>query len=55
MAIEPEFVRLIKRWIRPVNSTDGEQEQKANAPTAESSSTSAIKPMQLDDDEDDLR
>jgi hypothetical protein len=47
MAIEPEFVRLIKRWIRPIKNK--EEEQKTT------NSTSGVKPMQLDDDENDLR
>ena len=48
MAIEPEFVRLIKRWVRP---TLTEEEQKK---AAAGTSTSGVKPMQLDD-ADDLR
>jgi len=56
MGIDPEFVRLIKRWILPTKNTQAtnntNQRQRAN-PTA--SSTSGVKPIQLDDDEDDLR
>jgi hypothetical protein len=51
MAIEPEFVRLIKRWIRP--TTNNTNQQKTANPTVPS--TSGIKPIQLDDDENDLR
>lgn len=52
MAIEPEFVRLMKRWILPViDKKDGQQ----NSMNSTSSSTSGIKPIQLDDDEIDLR
>jgi hypothetical protein len=51
MAIEPEFVRLMKRWIRPIKNK--EEEQKTT--NSVSSSTSGVKPMQLGDDEDDLR
>ena len=54
MAIEPEFVRLIKqRWIRPMtktSSTNNVEEKQMTVP-----SPSRIKPMQLDDDEEDLR
>ena len=50
MAIEPEFVRLIKRWIQPMKN-----KEDAQATNPASSSTSGVKPMQLDDDEDDLR
>jgi hypothetical protein len=49
MAVDPEFVRLIKRWIRP---TSNKEEQKQQQPQASSSS---VKPIQLDDEEDDLR
>ena len=49
MAIEPEFVRLIKRWIRPVTEKNEQQQQTSQT------SASSVKPMQLDDDEDDLR
>ncbi len=49
MAIEPEFVRLIKRWVRP--KTDN---KSTNNPTTASSS-GGTKPFQLDNDEDDLR
>jgi hypothetical protein len=49
MAIEPEFVRLIKRWILPEKSKEEEQQKTV------SSSTSGVKPMQLDDEENDLR
>lgn len=45
MAIEPEFVRLMKRWVRPTKS---QEEMQATA------SSSSTKPIQLDD-EDDLR
>jgi hypothetical protein len=45
MAIEPEFVRLMKRWIR----------SKTDTQSTTMSSSSGIKPLQLDDDEDDLR
>jgi hypothetical protein len=51
MAIEPEFVRLMKRWIRP--TTNNVNQQRTSNATA--SSTSGTKPIQLDDDEDDLR
>ncbi|CAF2938634.1 unnamed protein product [Rotaria sp. Silwood2] len=51
MAIEPEFVRLIKRWIRPTtNNVNQQRTANSTAP-----STSGSKPIQLDDDEDDLR
>ncbi|CAF0772746.1 unnamed protein product [Rotaria sp. Silwood1] len=52
MAIEPEFVRLIKRWIRPIANKDDGQQKTINSA---SSSTSGVKPVQLDDDEIDLR
>ncbi len=48
MAIEPEFIRLMKQWILPTTN-NAEQQRMTN------SSTSGIKPMQLDDDEIDLR
>jgi hypothetical protein len=48
MAIEPEFVRWIKRWVRPVNSKEHQQDQTQ-------ASTYSGKPMQLDDDDNDLR
>jgi hypothetical protein len=51
MAIEPEFVRLIKRWIRP--TTNNADQQRTTTSTVPS--TSGTKPIQLDDDEDDLR
>ena len=51
MAVDPEFVRLIKRWVRPV--TNKQDEKTTTNPV--SSSTSGVKPMQLDDDEDSLR
>jgi hypothetical protein len=50
MAIEPEFVRLIKRWVQPMKNKEDAQ----TTTNAVSSSTSAVKPMQFDDDEDDL-
>ncbi len=50
MAIEPEFVRIIKRWIRP--TTHNVDQQRTTNPTVPS--TSGTKPIQLDD-EDDLR
>ncbi|UJR09053.1 hypothetical protein I4U23_013301 [Adineta vaga] len=54
MAIEPEFVRLIKRWIRP--TTNNNEQQRATTTTNPTpSSTGGTKPIQLDDDEDDLR
>jgi hypothetical protein len=56
MSIDPEFVRLVKRWIRPTtnsSSKNNAEQQRTTNPTA--SSTSGIKPIQLDDDEDDLR
>ncbi|CAF0967710.1 unnamed protein product [Rotaria sp. Silwood1] len=53
MAIEPEFVRLIKRWIRPTTKTQTTNNINQQQPTT--SSTSGIKPIQLDDDEDDIR
>jgi hypothetical protein len=49
MAVDPEFVRIMKRWILPV--TD---QQRTTNPTA-APTTSGIKPIQLDDDENDLR
>ncbi|CAF0925371.1 unnamed protein product [Adineta ricciae] len=49
MAIEPEFVRLIKRWILP--DTNKEENQQSTT----TNTTSGVKPMQFDDDEDDLR
>ena len=51
MAIEPEFVRLIKRWIRPMINKYEQGQKSINT----ASLTSDIKPIQLDDDEDDLR
>ncbi|CAF1231517.1 unnamed protein product [Rotaria sordida] len=51
MAIEPEFVRLIKRWIRPTTNNVNQQQTTKST----TSSTSGTKPIQLDDDEDDLR
>ena len=51
MAIEPEFVRLMKRWVPPTaNNTDQQRTTTSTAP-----STSGTKPIQLDDDEEDLR
>ena len=47
MAIEPEFVRLMKRWVRPTKSQEEMQ--------ATNTASSSIKPIQLDDDENDLR
>ena len=47
MSIEPEFVRLIKRWIRPTSNKEEQKQQPV--------STSSVKPMQLDDEENDLR
>ena len=54
MAIEPEFVRLIKRWIRPTTNNP-DQQRTTTTMTAAPTSTSGTKPIQLDDDEDDLR
>ncbi|CAF1227779.1 unnamed protein product [Rotaria sordida] len=51
MAIEPEFVRLIKRWIRPTTNNVNQQQTTKST----TSSTSGTKPIQLDDDDDDLR
>jgi hypothetical protein len=51
MAIDGEFVRLIKRWIRP--TTDNTNQPRTSNSTIPS--TSGIKPIQLDDDENDLR
>jgi hypothetical protein len=48
MAIEPEFVRLMKRWIRSKTDT-----KSTNNPMT--SSSGGMKPLQLDDDDDDLR
>ncbi|CAF4716820.1 unnamed protein product, partial [Rotaria magnacalcarata] len=48
MTVEPEFVRLMKRWIVPVTDKKDEQQNVG------SSSTSGVKPMQLDGDEVDL-
>ncbi|CAF1399878.1 unnamed protein product [Rotaria magnacalcarata] len=56
MAIEPEFVRLMKRWIRPTTDTQSSNnaaQQRTTNSTAPSTS-SGTKPIQLDDD-DDLR
>jgi hypothetical protein len=48
MAVDPEFVRLMKRWIQPMvkNSTDV---------VTTTTPTSSSKPIQLADDEVDLR
>ncbi|CAF0749324.1 unnamed protein product [Adineta steineri] len=54
MAIEPEFVRLIKRWIRPTTTTANNVNQQTTT-SSTVPSTSGTKPIQLDDDEDDLR
>jgi hypothetical protein len=51
MAVEPEFVRLMKRWIRPI--TKATEQQRTTNPTVPT--TGGVKPIQLDDDEDDLR
>ncbi|CAF1199481.1 unnamed protein product [Adineta steineri] len=48
MAIEPEFVRLIKRWVLPDKKKEDEQQQQKTT-------TSGVKPMQFDDEENDLR
>lgn len=53
MAIEPEFVRLIKRWILP--DTNKEEGQPQRTTNAASTSAPGVKPIQLDDEEDDLR
>lgn len=56
MAIEPEFVRLMKRWIRPPNASKSSNNtyQQTTSNPAYPSGTSGVKPIQLDDD-DDLR
>lgn len=48
MAIEPEFVRLIKRWVIPIKSKEEEEQ-------GQKTTNSGVKPIQLDDDEDNLR
>ena len=46
MAVEPEFVRLMKRWTQPTAT---------NVPAKVSSEPAPAQPIQLDDDETDLR
>jgi len=45
MAIDPEFVRLLKKWIRPLTATSGGDK-------ITTTTTTTTKPIQLDDGDD---
>lgn len=57
MAVDPEFVRLMKPWIRKPKTSRQSSASVTSSQTSYSRtpSTSGIRPMQFDDDDDDLR
>lgn len=57
MAIDPEFVRLMKKWVcKPkINRQSSGSVTSSRTSYSRAPSTGGFRPIQLDDDENDLR